>query len=317
MGFIAGWILRSNVNYQTPKTESIKQSEIARPLDKYTIENLGKREYGSEIIWDEITATASAFFVQKFYFDSDGKRVSGLAHIPKNCDKCPVILQIRGYAQPLGYKSGFGTWRSAEKFAEAGFISLAPDFLGYADSASPAADIFEERFEKYTTVLNLLAAISHWSLANSQKIGLWGHSNGGQIALTVLEATGRGYPTTLWAPVSAGFPYSILFYMNDNSVGDRELRKKLAEFETVYDANKFNLLNYLDKINSPMQIHQGTGDADVPVLWTRNLVNQMKSLEKEVDYFEYPGADHNLSSDWSVVVLRDISFFGNNSGLTE
>ena len=42
-----------------------------RPLNKYTIENLGKRGYKSEIILDDAIATTSAYTVYKFYFDSD------------------------------------------------------------------------------------------------------------------------------------------------------------------------------------------------------------------------------------------------------
>src|SRR3989344_2806790 len=73
-----------------------------RPLNKYTIENLGKRGYKSEIILDDAIATTSAYTVYKFYFDSDGKKVTGLAHIPAGrqvSQKFPVIVQFRGYVE--------------------------------------------------------------------------------------------------------------------------------------------------------------------------------------------------------------------------
>jgi dipeptidyl aminopeptidase/acylaminoacyl peptidase len=316
LGFAVGWLMTYSLQFWPEKVPEATE-EIVQPLLKYTIENLGKREYKSEILWDEITATKSGFFVQKFHFDSDGKTVTGLAHLPKSCEKCPVIVQIRGYAEPENYQSGFGTWRSAEKFAEAGFISLAPDFLGYGGSASPSADVFEERFEKYTTVLNLLSAISHWSLVDNQKIGIWGHSNGGQIALTVLVVAGKDYPTTFWAPVTADFPYSILYYMNDNSDGDKHLRKKLVDFEEVYESNWFNWAGYIENIIAPIQIHQGTADKSVPANWSREVVKRLSDLGKEVKYFEYPGADHNLIPDWDIVVKRDIEYFKKYLGLTE
>jgi hypothetical protein len=137
--------------YNSKKTET-KIAE--RPLLKYTIENLGQREYKSQIVMDEITASNAAFFVQKFHFDTDGKNVTGIAHIPDSCDKCPVVVQIRGYADPGVYYPGYGTNRTAEEFAKAGFITLAPDFLSYGGSASSSSDVFEARFETYTTVLN-------------------------------------------------------------------------------------------------------------------------------------------------------------------
>jgi dipeptidyl aminopeptidase/acylaminoacyl peptidase len=301
------WFVRS------PKVENKVEvkTEVKRPLEKYTIENLGKREYESEIILDqpspEASAGAASFWVQKFHFDSDGKNVTGLGHFPKTCEKCPVIVQFRGYApDPATYYQGYGTQHSAEIFAANGFISLAPDFLGYGGSASSSADVFESRFETYTTALNLLAAVKTWDKSNG-KIGVWGHSNGGQIALTTAEISQHTYPMVLWAPVTAGFPYSILFYMNDNEEGDKQLRNKLHEFENLYDTSQFNLLNYLDRIQAKVQLHQGSDDVSVPIGWSRNLVKKIKDMK----YYEYPGADHNLVPDWSVVVKRDIEFFRN------
>jgi cephalosporin-C deacetylase-like acetyl esterase len=169
---VVWWVKRPVVVVEKPKEY---------PLLKYTIENLGKREYKSQIILDE--ETAPGFF--KFHFDSDGKNVTGLARIPKECtDKCPVIAQFRGYAEVEKYYPGYGTEHSAQEFAKAGFISLAPDFLGYGKSASGSANVWEGRFETYTTALNFLAGVEKWDKTAS--IGVWGHSKGGQIALTVM-----------------------------------------------------------------------------------------------------------------------------------
>ncbi len=323
MGLLAGFVIGLGVGYEIYVTRSVSnypgqlsQKEAERPLLKYTIESLAGREYSSKIILDGIVATEAAFFVQRFHFDSDGKAVTGLAHMPRSCEKCPIIIQYRGYAESEKYYQGYGTKHSAETFAARGFISLAPDFLGYWKSASPSADVFEARFETYTTALNILAAAENWEMGNG-KIGIWGHSNGGQITLTVSEISQKDYPVVLWAPVSAGFPYSILYYMDGNEEGDRELRKKLVDFENVYDTGLFNLINYLNKINAPIQLHQGTGDKSVPEDWSRRLIERLNSLKKKVNYYEYPGADHNLIPDWGLAVERDVQFFIQNLGLTE
>ncbi len=296
-----------------------KPETNTRILEKYTIPNLGRRNYDTEIILDDAIATTSAYEAVKFHFDSDGKTVTGLAHIPAKCDgqnTCPVIVQLRGYAEMRDYVSGYGTQRSAQEYAKAGIISLAPDFLGYGGSASPSADVFEARFETYTTALNLLAGVKKWERGNG-KVGLWGHSNGGHIALTILEISGDRYSTVVWAPVTAGFPYSILFYMDANEEGDKNLRKKLAEFEDTYNANEFNLLNYLEKINAPIQLHQGGGDVSVPVGWNRSLTAKLRKLQKEIEYFEYPDADHNLLPDWNTAVTRSSDFYNEEFGVDE
>lgn len=294
MGVLLGMILAGSgmgVGYVLMKNKKAEPIIKEYPLLKYSIENLSKREYKSEIVLDEEVGEG----VYRFHFDSDGKRVNGVAHIPGMCGRCPVVAQLRGYQEVSTYKSGNGTGRTAEKFAEAGFISLAPDFLGYGGSASPSADVFEARFETYTTALNLLAGIEKWD--KTKNIGVWGHSNGGQIALAVAEV--KSHPTVLWAPVSANFPYSILYYTDDDG---KLLRKELAKFEEDYDTDLFSPANYLERIKAPVLIQQGTADELVPYKWNRKLGERF-------EYVEYPGADHNLMPSWNEAVKADIEFY--------
>jgi dipeptidyl aminopeptidase/acylaminoacyl peptidase len=161
-----------------------------------------------------------------------------------------------------------------------------------------------------------LAAVNNWDKSNG-KIGVWGHSNGGQIALTTLEISQASHPTVLWAPVTAPFPYSILYYMNDNEEGDKILRKELVDFESIYDTSQFNLLNYTDRIKAPIELDQGTADESVPVKWSDNLVQKLKNAGKDTTYYIYPGADHNLLGSWQKAVDRDIVFYREKLGLTK
>lgn len=299
---------RQSVSVLSPITQVVE-----RPLDKYTIDNLSMRQgVASEIVLDVPVATTSAFTVYTFHYVSDGKVVSGLAHIPStaiNRRKAPVIVQVRGYVDHGAYTPGMGTKRSAEVFASHGFISLAPDLLGYGTSDPPSDDVFEERFQSYVAVLDLLASLSSLESVDTTRIGIWAHSNGGQIALTVLEITGKPYPTTLWAPVTRAFPYSILYYTDEAEDKGKALRKKLADFERDYDVDRYTMVNFLDRIVAPLQLHQGSADDAVPVLWSEEFVAALKKKNITIGYFLYPGADHNLQPVWNTVITRDIEFF--------
>jgi len=134
--------------------------------------------------------------------------------------------------------------------------------------------------------------------------------NGGQVALSVLEITQQPYPTTLWAPVSKPFPYSILYYTDEFDDEGKALRHELAQFEKEYDVRRFSITDYLEQIKAPLQLHQGTADDAVPQAWSDELVERLEALELEADYFIYPGADHNLVGSWDTVVARDLAFFG-------
>lgn len=286
---------------------------IDRPLDKYTIDSLSRRGgIAGTIELGVPVATTSAYTEHQFHFLSEGKKATGLAHIPAGAsaqDKKPVIIQFRGYVDPAVYAPGIGTKRSAEVFARNGFISLAPDFLGYGGSDNPSNDVFEERFQTYVVGLDLLASVATLSVADPSRIGIWAHSNGGQVALTILEITRGLFPTALWAPVTRAFPYSILYYTDEAEDKGKALRKKLAEFERSYDADLYTMVNFTDRIAAPLQLHQGTNDDAVPYRWNDEFVTLLKGNNVTIGYFLYPGADHNLQPSWNTVIARDIDFF--------
>lgn len=286
---------------------------IEKPLERYGIERLGQLAISSsQIILGEPIATTSAYQAYQFSLIVEGKKATGLAHIPvgaSDIHKMPVIVQFRGYVEREKYTTGVGTEHSGEVFSRNGFITLAPDFLGYGESDMPSTDVFEERFQTYLVGLSLLASVETLPMADAEKIGIWGHSNGGQIALTVLEASQKSYPTTLWAPVTKPFPYSILYYTDEAEDRGKLLRRVLAKFEQNYDVDLYDLTRYVDHLAGPLQLHQGTADDAVPVEWSDEFVQSLKEKDKAVMYFTYPGTDHNLQPAWNTVVARDVAFF--------
>ena len=298
-----------------------KPKEAPKPLLRYTFENLKNTQFPeSEITFGEKMDETENYITQKFYFDVPEKpespnflKVSGLANIPKKEGDYPVIIMFRGYIPKETYKPGAGSQPSAKILAKNGFITLTPDFLGYGESASASATFFEDRFQTYVTALTLLSSLSSLKEnlnADITRVGIWGHSNGGHIALATLAVSGVNYPTVLWAPVSKPFPYSILFYTDETDDHGKELRKALSFFEKDYDTELFSPANYYSWIKAPIQIHQGTNDEEVLSWWTDELVKALKKNGTDVSYFKYPGADHNLlPSGWNNAVLREIKFF--------
>lgn len=302
---------------------------VEKPLEKYEFERLKKTQFpGSPITFGKMLKDGDKFVSYVFYFETQGnpsassgqEKVSGFANIPKEKGTYPVIMMFRGYVDREIYTIGEGTKRGGEVFAQNGFITLAPDFLGYGESASPSANSIEERFQTYTTALTLLSSIGNLNKslekdefnarADDQKIGIWGHSNGGHIALSVLEISGKTYPTVLWNPVSKPFPYSILYYTDEFDDRGKALRKAVAQFEKDYDVEKYSPLNYYGLIKASIELNQAGDDEAVPKKWSDQLNEDLTKLEKDVEYFIYPGEDHNFSKgSWQTVVNRNIEFY--------
>lgn len=282
------------------------------PLAKYSFENLSQTNFSPlPIELTEKISQSAGFSSWIFKFETQEGKISGLINIPQICaaEKCPAVVMIRGYVEKEIYRPGVGTKKAGEAFAENGFVTLAPDFLGFGLSDAEGNDDIRNRLIRPASVVQLLSSVSEFKFINQEKLFLWGHSNGGQIALAVLAITAKPIPTSVWAPVSKPFPYSILYYTDEADDHGKYLRKITADFEKIYDPEQFSLPNFLGRINAPIQIHQGTRDESVPWRWSMELVKTFQSLKKDARLFEYSGADHNLQPGWNLAISRDIDFF--------
>lgn len=280
-----------------------------KPFDHYSIENLKKENIpAGKIITGKNISGNPDFSTNLFFLNLQDSSVSGLMNIPKIKKPLRIIILLRGYVDRDIYQSGTGTKRIGEFLAKNGFITIAPDFLGYGNSSKPKVLPLEERFQTYTTVLALIKSIP--VSFPSSNIGLFGHSNGGHIALAALEISGISIPTVLWAPVSKPFPYSILAYTDEFEDKGKALRKLIADFEKDYDITKYSIDGYFDWITAPLEIHQGLADEEVPFWWSDELVQILTEKNKEVTYFKYPGQDHNFNGgSWETLAARTLNFY--------
>jgi uncharacterized protein len=324
---IGGIIFWKKQDYQikSPIVKKVADKIVEKPLEKYSFENLKKAEFEpSEIIFgDVIEQDNDEIISRKFYYntqdpsDADKKyKVSGVINMPAEEGEYPVIVMFRGFVERSEYQPGVGTNRGGQYFAENGMITLAPDFLGYGESDMPEEGSLEERFQTYPTAISLLNSVENLNdtleatnsgkiTSDPSKIGIWGHSNGGHIALSALAITGKDYPTVLWNPVTKPFPYSILFFTDEYA-----LRKVVSDFEKDYDILEYSPGKYYDWITAPIQLHQGEADDAVPVKWSNQFHDVMTDKEKDIEYFTYPGADHNLMPNgWNTAVARSLDFY--------
>ena len=316
VGLAAWWVGAnhkfSNSQILNPRGEVEKEL----PYEKYSFDNLAKRGgIPSEI---EIVGN-------KFYYYSEGRRISGEINIPSPevmvDGSLPVVVMARGYVEKEGYKTGTGTRNAAAAYAKSGYITLAPDFSGYGESDPEDENALGARLVKPVEILDLIASLKTLPREDLSRVYLWGHSNGGQIMISVAEILGKREPSlqgsssqvggvTMWAPVTKPFPYNVLYYTDDASDSGKWLRGQISSFEQDYDVFEYSIDRHISDIKIPLQIHQGSADDAVPQKWSDDFVKNLRSSEKDVTYYVYPGADHNMRPSWDTVVTRDLEFFG-------
>ncbi|OGL54278.1 hypothetical protein A3K55_02450 [Candidatus Shapirobacteria bacterium RBG_13_44_7] len=193
----------------------------------------------------------------------------------------------------------------ADELAKEGYATISLDFLGYGGSEGESTDMLEARFEKAVSLVDLVETIKQIPWVDKKRIGIWAHSNGGQIVLSALEITGENLPTVLWAPMTQKFPESVLSTIDEGS----PVKGEIESFLKYYDARRYAFENYLEWIGAPILIQQGTADEWCQVGWQQELVNKIKALGKTADLVVYPGADHNLTGSWKEAVEKDREFF--------
>lgn len=317
---VGTWFYLGNQNARVVSPQG-EATVVEKPYEKYSFERLvGRVDRASEIeIGRELTAT-SEYSSYVFYYTSEGRRISGQLNLPNLSRLMGVVVMARGYVEKEGYITGTGTRNAAAVYAKNGYITIAPDFSGYGESDKEDENALGARLVKPVEILDLIASLSSLSQVDLNKVYLWGHSNGGQIMLSVAEVLGKRKSVnpysresvlgaTLWAPVSKPFPYNILFYTDEAEDQGKWLRSEIAKFEAEYDVFKYSIDKYLDWIEMPLVIHQGTVDDAVPVTWNRELGERLKEQDKSYTYYEYPGADHNMRPQWNMVVSRDLGWF--------
>ena len=310
--------------FLSPQSDRVSIEPTPLPLLPYSFDALSDQTWpnGEIEIGDEMDGNwPDGVEAYVFYFSSEGRRVSGMLTVPEGLivdgevrdgvDQYPVIVMLRGFVARDIYRTGIGTAPSAQVYAQNGYVTVALDYMGFGDSDAAYDDVWQERFSRPVQVMNLLSSLGSLAFVDTQRIGMWGHSNGGQVALSVLEITRAKIPTTLWAPVTKPFPYAILYFTDEADDEGWALRQELYRLERDYDVRDYSISGFLDRIQAPLQLHQGTADDAVPVEWSREFVQKIRrdNEDIEIEYFEYNGADHQLNGGWDRVVARDLNFF--------
>lgn len=264
------------------------------------IEQLRQRKFrGGEIKIEETLGREGNYTSYIFSYPSDKLKIYGMMNMPDGNGPFPLIVLNHGYFNQSTFQSGDGTHGMADILAAKGYITLASDYRGFGKSENDAQDSRGHNPNYAIDILNLIASTKSLSKVDLNRIGMWGHSMGGETSLRAIEATNKIRALVLWAPTSGSASDNASFYGNKHTTPSASP-----------DLSGTSPINYLQHISTPISLHQGLADTEVKPEWSKQLNDSLKKEGKSVEYFEYTGQDHNFKNlGWDVISERTIAFY--------
>ena len=190
-------------------------------------------------------------------YQSDGLRIFALLTVPTGPAPqggWPAIVFNHGYIPPAEYRTTERYVAYQDAFARAGFVTLKSDYRGHGDSEGEARGGYDD--PGYTVdVLNAAASLKRDPRVNRQRLGIWGHSMGGQLSLRAMLVDPDLKAGCLWAGVVAG--YDVL--ATDWNAG---VRRELDDLNRRYLRRLSPNAALADLRGRPLQLHHGTADKD-------------------------------------------------------
>ena len=194
----------------------------------------------------------------------------------------------------------------------AGFVTFKPDLRGHGNSEGEPVSAHHS--EKYTVdTMYAISYLKKYKDVDPNRIGYWGHSNGGEIGLRIIVITYDIKAASLWAGVVGSYKDMLETY-NHKIRFLRNWRNPLViEYglpSTNPDFwNKLDPYSYLHDITIPIQIQHGAADKSVPIELSIHLRDELNKINRQVEYFEYKDDNHNISKNVNIAFQRTIEFY--------
>lgn len=303
---------------------TIKKDVAAIITDPLAVEIMRKKTYPGSKITIEQTLTDGVNYHQYIAsYQSDGLKIYALLTVPfgtKPANGWPVILFNHGYITPSQYKTTERYVAYVDAFARNGYIVFKPDFRGHGNSEGQPEGAYYA--PAYTIDdLNALTSIKNYKDSNPAKIGVWGHSMGGNITMRDLVINTKDIKAAvIWGGVVGTYAelatwhdpnyHPSVYELTLRYLHKSELQKKYGTVQsnpTFWNAVDPNF--FLKDIATPVQIDVGGADQEVPISFSQGFFERLKAAGKAVEFYEYPGSNHDIQQGFNLAMQRSIAFF--------
>jgi uncharacterized protein len=280
---------------------------------------------GSDLVMESTLSAGPDYNRYIVSYQSDGLKLYGLLTVPtgvKPAEGWPVILLNHGYIPPDEYSTDRSYAEIVAPLAAAGYIVFKPDYRGHDNSPGIPYQVYVSP-AYVTDSLNALASIEKYKDANPSKIGVWGHSMGGNVTLHELVLTHDFKAAVIMAGVVGSYSAILDWWKvrvatgvltTQNDLQTEQLLQQMVALHGTPQTNPgywdaIDPTFFISAVQTPVQIQVGSADVEVPQRFSQDLAAQLQNAGKSVAYHLYPGADHNLSPDTSAAMAEAVAFF--------
>ncbi len=230
-----------------------------------------------------------------------GQKIFGILHKPKVKAPMPVVLMCHGLG---GHKTGkFRLYvLLAEKLAKAGIASLRIDFRGSGDSEGHFSDMTING--EVSDALVGLDYLERLPFIDKQRIGIFGRSIGGTVAIMAAAKCPSIHSIAVWAPLYDGHQWRDKWHLLHASELSEEHKTEMMRingqvpgypfFHELFEIRMEDHLKHIAQI--PLLNLHGEKDDVVDCRHAQKFKEYRSHSSATSKFVLYPNSDHDFSN---------------------
>lgn len=255
---------------------------------------------------------------EQIVLENQGQKIFGIMHRPLKNAPYPSVLICHGLG---GHKTGkFRLYvHLAEKLSQLGIGALRIDFRGSGDSEGEFSDMTIE-----SEVSDALVAFDYLmkdSKVDQSRLGLFGRSFGGLVAVKAAYRVGNVKSLALWAPMYSGDQWLEKWQTVQSTALSLEEKNEIMRvnglvpgrnfFEELFRTRLDVELNALQKL--PMLHIHGEKDVIVNLSHADHFNRHRKAAEGLTKFLRLPHSDHDFShpAEQAIALEETMNWFRN------
>lgn len=266
---------------------------VPTPPPPYSIDALRVRASHSQAGTIEVLDrmwTGDGFVKYHVRWTSGGQPMTGTISIPNGDGPFPVVIVNHGHIPPERYWIGQDSGIFGDPLAAHGFISLAPNYVGY-EGSGPGEPGLANNERIAVTDMDLIASLGSLPKADATRVAVVGHSQGGGVSQILMVTDPRVRAVVLYAPVSSDEAE------NARRLHDRNGTWPSPNGDPGSNPTPYALMsprNYFTPSVPPVLLIQGTLDHTIPAEHTQHTFDALQKAGVKSQLLWIPGGDHDL-----------------------